>query len=82
MRNFNLNSVEFINQVDLCVTMSYGPGIITSMPTEALSSAPLDINMNGNVYCRRCRHGGCDVKLIGCGCSAHAVSSKATWDVL
>ena len=27
--------------------------------------------------CRRCHHGGCDVKVMECGCLFHAVSSKS-----
>jgi len=31
---------------------------------------------DGAVICRRCGHSGCDVKIAGCGCSMHAVSTK------
>ena len=27
--------------------------------------------------CRRCHHGGCDVKVMDCGCLFHAVSQQS-----
>ena len=35
------------------------------------------IAMNGDEYvrCNRCGYGGCDVRVSGCGCTLHAVSS-------
>jgi hypothetical protein len=32
--------------------------------------------MNGEEYvrCNRCGHGGCDIRVSGCGCTLHAVS--------
>lgn len=53
---------------------AYAPGVVSSMPLDTMSSAPID--NNGTIYCRRCRHAGCDVKIIGCGCSVHAVSAE------
>jgi len=29
-------------------------------------------NMQNGMYCRRCGYGGCDVRVMNCGCSAHA----------
>lgn len=38
------------------------------------------IAMNGDEYvrCSRCSYGGCDVRVSGCGCTMHAVSSTKT----
>jgi hypothetical protein len=35
------------------------------------------IAMNGDEYvrCNRCGFGGCDVRVSGCGCTMHAVST-------
>jgi len=43
---------------------------------EATKSAFGSITMNGdeNVKCRRCGFGGCDVRVLGCGCTLHGVS--------
>ena len=32
--------------------------------------------------CRRCHHGGCDVKVMDCGCLFHAVSQSQSVSVL
>lgn len=41
----------------------------------ANSSAFASIAMDGDEYlsCSRCGHGGCDVRVFGCGCTVHAV---------
>lgn len=43
--------------------------IITS--TDAFGS----INGDEYVRCSRCGYGGCDVRVVGCGCTLHAVRS-------
>lgn len=37
------------------------------------------MGMNGDEYvlCARCRYGGCDVRVLGCGCTVHAVSTSS-----
>lgn len=33
-------------------------------------------DMQNGMYCRRCGYGGCDVRIMSCGCSVHAVSNS------
>ena len=42
------------------------------------------IAMNGDEYvrCNRCGYGGCDVRVSGCGCTMHAVSSTRIFLIL
>ncbi len=42
---------------------------MSNIMTPSMSS-----NMQNGMYCRRCGYGGCDVRVMNCGCSAHAVS--------
>ena len=46
------------------------------MPSSAASILGGNLVMNGDEYvrCNRCGHGGCDVRVSGCGCTLHAVS--------
>ncbi len=48
---------------------------------EAIFSL-VNANMNGDEYvsCVKCGFAGCDVRLSGCGCTLHAVSSTIDWD--
>ena len=48
---------------------------------EAIFSL-VNANMNGDEYvsCVKCGFAGCDVRLSGCGCTLHAVSSTDTSD--
>lgn len=56
------------------VAQPMGVTSMSSMPLETMTSMPLqDSHVNGgSVFCRRCRFPGCDIKLLGCGCSVHA----------
>ena len=57
------------------VAQPMGVTSMPSMPLETMTSMPSqDSHINGgSVFCRRCRFPGCDIKLLGCGCSVHAV---------
>jgi hypothetical protein len=49
----------------------------------ANTSAFASIAMDGDEYvsCSRCGHGGCDIRVFGCGCTVHAVRTDVDFYV-
>lgn len=48
----------------------------SAFSSAAANHAPHPVSMNHQQLCRRCHHDGVDVKILGCGCCFHAVSSQ------
>ena len=78
-------------QVLYC-TVTMNPNSMVSFPMDVGAHNGF---MNNNVFmnpqqvtsfipnaCRRCHHGGCDVKVMDCGCLFHAVSQSQSVSAL
>ena len=70
-------NMDMLSDFDIGNTMGGAPvGAATASNWNILSGnmgqAAMVATTDDNIRCNRCGFAGCDVKILGCGCVAHA----------